>query len=110
MSSSALSSWRAKERSCRRIWSVGLAVGLRPEAARVPDDPNVVALPLGTTVREAEKALILKTLEHTNNNKTRAAEILAVSLKTLHNKMKEYSAQESEPEAAPWKKGGSPVL
>jgi len=41
-------------------------------------------------VEEAEKLLVLKTLESTNNNKTRAAEILAISLKTLHNKLKEY--------------------
>jgi DNA-binding NtrC family response regulator len=34
--------------------------------------------------------LILKTLESTNNNKTRAADILGISLKTLHNKLKEY--------------------
>jgi DNA-binding NtrC family response regulator len=34
--------------------------------------------------------LILKTLEATSNNKTRAAEILGISLKTLHNKLKEY--------------------
>ena len=58
-------------------------------------DPNSVHLPVGTTVRDAEKALILKTLEHTGNNKTRAAKILEVSLKTLHNKLKEYEAQES---------------
>jgi len=36
--------------------------------------------------------LILKTLEATNNNKTRAAEILGISLKTLHNKLKEYGS------------------
>ena len=53
-------------------------------------DPNVVQLPVGTKVREAEKALILLTLEHTGNNKTRAAKILEISLKTLHNKLKEY--------------------
>jgi DNA-binding NtrC family response regulator len=41
-------------------------------------------------VGEAERLLILKTLEATNNNKTRAAEILGISLKTLHNKLKEY--------------------
>ena len=41
-------------------------------------------------MEEAERMLILKTLEATNNNKTRAAEILAISLKTLHNKLKEY--------------------
>jgi len=59
----------------------------------VSDDPNLVSLRVGATVREAEKALILKTLEHTGNNKTRAARILEVSLKTLHNKLKEYGAQ-----------------
>ena len=50
------------------------------------------ASPIGTTVEEAEKGLILRTLEHTRNNKTRAAEILGISLKTLHNKLKEYGA------------------
>ena len=43
-----------------------------------------------------EKLLILKTLEATNNNKTRAAEILGISLKTLHNKLKEYGSAEAE--------------
>ncbi len=53
-------------------------------------DPDSVRLGVGTTVGEAEKLLILKTLESTSNNKTRAAEILGISLKTLHNKLKEY--------------------
>jgi DNA-binding NtrC family response regulator len=44
-------------------------------------------------VEEAEKRLILRTLEHTRNNKTLAAEILGVNLKTLHNKLKEYGAR-----------------
>ncbi len=56
-------------------------------------EPNAVRLGVGTTVNEAERLLILKTLESTNNNKTRAAEILGISLKTLHNKLKEYGAQ-----------------
>ena len=77
----------------------GLAAGLRPATEHPPDDPNAVTLPVGTTVREAEKALILKTLVHAGNNKTRAAQILSVSLKTLHNKLKEYSSRELEPEA-----------
>jgi transcriptional regulator with PAS, ATPase and Fis domain len=47
----------------------------------------VVALGPGTTVEEAERRLIVMTLEHTNDNKTRAAEILGISLKTLHNKL-----------------------
>jgi len=48
---------------------------------------------VGTTVGEAERQLIVKTLESTHNNKTRAAEILGISLKTLHNKLKEYGTQ-----------------
>ncbi len=55
-------------------------------------EANAVRLGVGTTVEEAEKLLILKTLEATNNNKTRAAEILGISLKTLHNKLKEYGS------------------
>ncbi len=47
-----------------------------------------VALAPGTTVEEAERQLIVMTLEHTRDNKTRAAEILGISLKTLHNKLK----------------------
>src|SRR5216684_372090 len=56
------------------------------------EDSDTVRLGVGTTVEEAERLLILKTLESTNNNKTRAAEILGISLKTLHNKLKEYGA------------------
>ena len=66
-----------------------------PEAAPVAaGDTDAVRFQIGTTVEEAEKGLILRTLEHTRNNKTRAAEILGISLKTLHNKLKEYGAQE----------------
>jgi DNA-binding NtrC family response regulator len=56
------------------------------------DDLDSVRLGVGTTVEEAERLLILKTLEATTNNKTRAAEILGISLKTLHNKLKEYGS------------------
>jgi DNA-binding NtrC family response regulator len=48
--------------------------------------PTVTLTP-GTTVDEAERRLILLTLDHTRGNKTRAAEILGISLKTLHNKL-----------------------
>jgi DNA-binding NtrC family response regulator len=62
------------------------------------NDPDAVRLGVGTTVGEAEKMLILKTLESTSNNKTKAAEILGISLKTLHNKLKEYGS--GAPDAA----------
>lgn len=58
---------------------------------------NTVKVEVGTTVDEAERLLIVKTLASTNNNKTRAAEILGISLKTLHNKLKEYSHSRLRP-------------
>jgi DNA-binding NtrC family response regulator len=51
-------------------------------------------LPLGSTIQQAERALIEITLEHTRNNKTRAAEILGISQKTLFNKLREYGASD----------------
>jgi DNA-binding NtrC family response regulator len=65
----------------------GFGQNVRPATVH---DPDAVHLGVGTTVEEAEKQLILKTLQATSNNKTRAAEILGISLKTLHNKLKEY--------------------
>jgi len=62
------------------------------------DDSDSIRVGVGTTVGQAERLLILKTLESTNNNKTRAAEILGISLKTLHNKLKEYGS--SSPDGA----------
>lgn len=59
-------------------------------AAAPPDDGAAMTLSIGTTVEEAERQLILRTLAHTENNKTRAAEILGISLKTLHNKLNKY--------------------
>jgi DNA-binding NtrC family response regulator len=59
-------------------------------------DGNVVTVRVGATVDEAERLLILRTLEVTGQNKTRAAEILGVSLKTLHNKLKEYGRDRAE--------------
>ncbi|HEY1239365.1 MAG TPA: sigma-54 dependent transcriptional regulator [Bryobacteraceae bacterium] len=64
--------------------------GSETPPAAAQDDPSIIRFQIGTTVEEAEKGLILRTLEHTRNNKTRAAEILGISLKTLHNKLKEY--------------------
>jgi DNA-binding NtrC family response regulator len=65
--------------------------GKQQTAAPLTDDTSLVPVHVGNTVDEAERMLILKTLEATGQNKTRAAEILAVSLKTLHNKLKEYN-------------------
>jgi len=60
------------------------------------NDVGALHVPIGTTVGAAEKGLILRTLEFTRNNKTKAAEILGISLKTLHNKLKEYGQRDGE--------------
>jgi DNA-binding NtrC family response regulator len=74
--------------------AVAAAPAATPAAPAPPpqEDTDAVKFQIGTTVEEAEKGLMLRTLEHTRNNKTRAAEILGISLKTLHNKLKEYGA------------------
>ncbi|MGH9432651.1 MAG: sigma-54-dependent transcriptional regulator [Terriglobia bacterium] len=65
---------------------------LAPDFGHPPAVPaeSDLALRAGLTVAEAERRLILETLTFTQNNKTRAAEMLGISLKTLHNKLKEY--------------------
>jgi DNA-binding NtrC family response regulator len=54
--------------------SMGNGAGLRP----------------GKTVAEIERELILQTLEHCNQNRTHAADMLGISVRTLRNKLKEY--------------------
>jgi DNA-binding NtrC family response regulator len=62
----------------------------RPEPAPQNSNGESVVLEPGITVAEAERSLIEMTLRHTGNNRTRAAEILGISPKTLFNKLKEY--------------------
>jgi len=70
--------------------------GKTPSSVAQVSDSSVVQVRVGTTVDEAERLLILRTLEATGQNKTRAAEILGVSLKTLHNKLNEYGRKPAE--------------
>jgi len=55
---------------------------LKPEG-----DPGLAA---GSTVADMERQLIFKTLEHCSQNRTRASELLGISVRTLRNKLKEY--------------------
>jgi transcriptional regulator with PAS, ATPase and Fis domain len=67
-------------------------------AQKSSGDLSSIKFPVGTTVDAMERELILQTLNATGNNKTRAAELLAISLKTLHNKLKEYGGERAEAE------------
>jgi DNA-binding NtrC family response regulator len=62
-----------------------------PEAGS--PDSDFLQLRPGLTVDAAERRLIELTLKHTGDNRTRAAELLGISAKTLFNKLKAYSAE-----------------
>jgi len=47
----------------------------------------------GLTVREVERRLILETLRSTNANRTKAARLLGISIRTLRNKLARYRAR-----------------
>ncbi len=59
-------------------------------SGRDAESPDSITFTVGTSLDEAEKGLILKTLASNGNNKTQAAQVLGISLKTLHNKLRRY--------------------
>jgi len=63
---------------------------LAPKTADVADPQSGHSL-VGRTVAEVEQALILKTLGHCLGNRTHAATILGISIRTLRNKLKQYA-------------------
>jgi len=65
-----------------------------PVAAATPAAASgpAITIPIGTSMADAERQLILATLEHFNQQKERTAAALGVSLKTLYNRLKEYAA------------------
>ncbi|HSM95653.1 MAG TPA: sigma-54 dependent transcriptional regulator, partial [Rhizomicrobium sp.] len=109
-------SWRGNVRELENTIhrSVLLAQGneISPEAIRLPDGtqvgpqntlPNSVSAAVqaasvvatrglvGRTVADVERDLILDTLDHCLGNRTHAANILGISIRTLRNKLREYS-------------------
>jgi DNA-binding NtrC family response regulator len=53
-------------------------------------DGKWVAIPVGSSMEQAEREMIRSTMAHTAGNKTRAAKILGISVKTMHNKIKKF--------------------
>ncbi len=60
-------------------------------APAVQDATDSTGALVGRTVADVEKQLILNTLDHCLGNRTHAANILGISIRTLRNKLKEYS-------------------
>jgi DNA-binding NtrC family response regulator len=63
-----------------------------PAAAPAPKPGKPVAALVGRRMEDVERELILETLSHCLGNRTRAAELLGISIRTLRNKLHEYRA------------------
>lgn len=59
------------------------------------DTPEATGLQAGQSVGEMERKLIMTTLDQTNGNRTHAAKLLGISLRTLRNKLREYRVAEA---------------
>jgi DNA-binding NtrC family response regulator len=57
---------------------------------RAGPSEDVIRIPLGATMRDAEKEIILRTLESRKGNKKTTAEVLGISRRSLYNKLAEY--------------------
>jgi two-component system response regulator FlrC len=84
---------------------IGIEAILTPEGTRLDQAKNPAAVAhatmaaeavtralVGRTVADVERDLILETLKHCLGNRTHAANILGISIRTLRNKLNEYSA------------------
>jgi len=58
-----------------------------------PESAAFFSSNVGYTVREMEKKLIFRTLKDVNDNRTHAAELLGISIRTLRNKLREYKQE-----------------
>jgi DNA-binding NtrC family response regulator len=64
---------------------------IHPQPALAPNE--IVPMLIGSTVGEIERELVLQTLARCDGNRTRAARVLGVSVRTLRNKIRQYSAE-----------------
>jgi DNA-binding NtrC family response regulator len=64
-----------------------------PDRFDAPIGSTPPGLRVGRSIREVEKELIQMTLEHCKGDKSSAAAMLGVCLKTLYNRLNEYAAE-----------------
>ncbi|SRR5579875_651450 len=69
---------------------------LPPEMKRSTGSSSSFELRLGISLDEAERELIMRTIEYTGGNKSRAAEVLGISLKTLYNRLERYQGKDAQ--------------
>jgi len=90
--------WKGNVRELKNTMERSVLTGsgevLLPEHLQLEDSGSKgvtrISLPSGISVREMEKELIVKTLDEVKGNRTQAAEILGISIRTLRNKINSY--------------------
>ena len=83
-----------------------ITLDLQPAPAVAADGESCVRIPIGATLAEAERALLLATLRHCRGSKRRTAEMLGVSVKTIYNKV---VGLHDEPPPAAARRGDAPA-
>lgn len=68
----------------------GYRISAEATAAKVKSAAGSGGVHAGKTIAQMERELILQTMEHCYGNRTKAAETLGISIRTLRNKLKEY--------------------
>ena len=71
---------------------VNSAMARSPVMSGDHGDNETLHIPVGVSLADAERSIIFATLRHCGGNKTRAAALLGVSLKTLYNRLNAYRA------------------
>jgi DNA-binding NtrC family response regulator len=80
--------------------AVGASASPAPASPSSGSDGNSIHVEAGRPLSEVEKAYIQLTLKSTGNNKKRAAQILGISLRTLHSRVTEFAQEELKRESA----------
>ncbi len=94
---------RELENTIERAVLINDATTIGPESLLLDEEMTPISSAqshalVGSTVREMEQKLIGETLDHLNQNRTHAAKMLGISIRTLRNKLKEYQTQPSDAE------------
>jgi transcriptional regulator with PAS, ATPase and Fis domain len=86
---------RELENFVRRALALATGTALGPQPldamASTPREETGNSFKAGATLQDVERQLLEKTLAATDGNRTRAAELMGVSLRTVRNKIREYS-------------------
>lgn len=65
-----------------------------PEEMRMSENRSTMTVPLGASLKAVEEVLIRDTLAWQGGNRTKTAEILGISIRTLQNRLKDYKISE----------------